>query len=116
MSDHLVLGLVGIIIALLGIGGGRLWSDKRMDGLRTDIKKVKNEVLSVHERCHIACKEARMAKEKELENILQKEIKPRLTVGNLIMLELCERAGVPKEKLEEFRRAIFNNTTVRPKA
>lgn len=105
------LGLVGIIIALLGVGGGRLWSDRRINNLHKEIAKVQRGILSIHEKCHSACKEARMSKEKELETILEKEIKPRLQVGNLIMLELCQKIGVPKEKLEELRQAIFNDSS-----
>jgi len=110
--EHSTLGLLGIIIALLGIGGGRLWSDKRIEDVRIAMKKIKVDILGIHERCHTACKDARMAKEEELEHILEKSIKPKLQLGNLIMLELCERAGVPKEKVEEFRKAIFNDSTI----
>jgi len=113
--DHSTLGLLGIIIALLGIGGGRLWSDKRLDGLHKMIKKNKLDILAIHNGCHTACKEARMAKEKELEDILEQGIKPKLQLGNLIMLELCEKVGVPKDRLEEFRKAIYNDSTMATK-
>jgi hypothetical protein len=54
-----------------------------------------------------------MEKEQALENTIDDDIKPRLTLGNLIMLELCEKVGVSKERVAELRYAVMNNVIVK---
>jgi len=92
------VGLGVTIIGLLGLGGGKMWSD-------TAIKKVQKELL---DRCKVCLKE-REDKEAAVDSELKNEIRPRLLLGNLLMLELCDKAGIPKERVQQLKDAVAPN-------
>lgn len=115
---HLGLGiivtLIVVIIGLLGIGGGKMWGEKKVN---EKVTALDDKFMDIHETCHTACKEARVAAEKKLseaveslEEVLTKQIQPRLIVGNFIMDALAEKVGVSKEQLNQIRTNVKNGT------
>ena len=110
----IIISLIVVIIGILGIGGGKMWGEKKVNSKVTALDK---KFMNIHETCHTACKEARVAAEEELakavkslEDVLTKQLQPRLIMGNFIMDALAEKVGVPKAQLEQIKQNVINGS------
>ena len=91
---HVELSLIAVVIALLGIGSGKLWSDRKLNGLRKEFSSLH----SVQVACHNACKEARTKQEHQLESELEKT---KIDIGATLDHLKRDQADVKSELKEQ---------------
>lgn len=112
-----ILALAGVIILLLGIGGGKLLSDKRID---TKVEILKTWFLQLHNACHLSCKKERVGVEKELKEALtelkatlksfKEETGQMLLIGTFTIDELAKRSGMTEADLARIKTNVKNGT------
>ena len=80
---HIELALLGTVIGLVGVGGGKVWANKRIDGLQNRLEVIREEFRQVHLSCHDNCKASRIEREFAIEGrvkAIETEVGQRLKV------------------------------------
>ena len=111
------LSLVGIIILLLGLGGGKMWGEGKVDG------KIKEVVRKFKDDCdgyRLPCQQERIDVEKKLATSLealataikdfQQETQQMLLVGTFTMDLFAKYLKIPDAEMERIKINVKNGT------
>jgi len=99
---HIELALLGTVIGLVGVSGGKVWATKRIDGLQNRLEVVREEFRKIHLQCHDQCKATRIEREFLIEGTvksIQTEVGQRLKVIEERQLEVFAILKDQKEQL-----------------
>ncbi len=113
----IIVAMGGVILALLGLGGGKLWSDAKID------KKVDAVFIQFRETCdghRITCQKERETVEAKLATSLdnlvtaikdfQLETQNMLLVGTFTLDLVCRKLKIPESELDRIKINVKNGT------